>query len=125
MKKRLFITIAILIIGSVFVLSQDGEAGSGTVWTIISFIMTAIAALFARVWSVVNKKLGKAAVFSKEALDVGIAANDIVQHAKISLEDDKFDAVEIKGFTTKAQYLRVQVDELVAAFKDLFKKDPQ
>ncbi len=124
MKKvaLVFVMLAVLAIPAI---CQDGETEkTSVIWMIISFVTTALAGMFAKVASAIKKKMGKAATFSKETLDVAMAANDIVQHTKLSLEDDKFDDVEIKAFKTKAAYLGVQVKEMLAAFKDIFQKAP-
>ena len=121
-KVALVLVLAILAIP---VFCQDGDTEkTSIIWMIISFVTTALAGMFARVATLIKKKMGKAAIFSKETLDVAMAANDIVQHTKLSLEDDKFDDVEIKAFKTKAAYLGLQVKEMLAAFKDIFKKAP-
>ena len=121
-KVTLVFVLAIL---AVPVFCQDGDTEkTSIIWMIISFVTTALAGMFAKVASAIKKKMGKAATFSKEALDVAMAANDIVQHTKLSLEDDKFDDVEIKAFKTKAAYLGLQVKEMLAAFMDIFQKAP-
>ncbi len=122
--KKAFLFVLLLIIFAVPILAQDGDGGNGAIWTVISFIMTAIATLFGKAWQVVKKKAAKAAVFSKESLDVAMAANDIVQHTNKSMEDGKLDATEIKAFGPKAKHLQLQIEEMGAAFKALFKKDP-
>ena len=121
-KVALVFVLAIL---AVPVFCQDGDTEkTSVIWMIISFVTTALAGMFAKVASAIKKKMGKVAAFSKETLDVALAANDIVQHTKQSLEDDKFDDAEIKGFKTKAAHLGLQVKEMLAAFKDIFQKAP-
>ena len=124
MKKvaLVFVMLAVLAIPAI---CQDGETEkSSVIWTILTFVMTAVAGLLGKVSIAIKKKFGKAAIFSKETLDVAMAANDMVQHTKLSLEDDKFDEAEIKGFKTKAAHLGLQVKEMLAAFKDIFQKAP-
>lgn len=123
--KKVFFILVFMTVAVVTIHAQDGDSEkTSVIWMIISFVTTALAGVFAKAASAIKKKMGKAAIFSKETLDVAMAANDIVQHTKLSLEDDKFDDVEIKAFKTKAAYLGLQVKEMLAAFKDIFKKAP-
>ncbi len=123
--KKVFFVLVFMTVAVVTIHAQDGDSEkTSVIWMIISFVTTALAGVFAKAASAIKKKMGKAAIFSKETLDVAMAANDIVQHTKLSLEDDKFDDVEIKAFKTKAAYLGLQVKEMLAAFKDIFKKAP-
>ena len=80
------------------------------VWTIVTIVLGAVAALFGTFWGKVKGKLGQIIVAGKEFADVGIAL-------KNALEDDKITPEEKEN-------IKKEWDEALAAFKKLIGKKP-
>jgi len=80
------------------------------VWTVVTIVLGAIAALFGTFWGKVKGKLGQVVIAGKEFADVGIALKD-------ALEDDKITQEEKEN-------IKKEWGEALAAFKKLIGKEP-
>ncbi len=125
MKKRLFIVVSLLILCAIPILAREGGPLENVNWdTVIKVVFGFIMTVFGGLARWFKLKSGKMADFSKQSMEAAMAANDLVQHHKLAIEDGDLSKKELEGYVPKAQKVAKETGEAIAAFKTLFKKDP-
>ena len=120
--KKIFVLFALLILFAVPILAQDGTGLD--VGGILSIVFGLLMTVFGGVARWFRNKSNKMASFSKESMEALIASNDLVQHHKMAIADEKLTKEELDGYVLKAKAVGKETGEAIQAFRVLFKKEP-
>ena len=89
---------------------------------ILSAILAGVSAVFAKAWTKIKGKLGKALALLVEATDVVNQGKVISEKAVAALEDDKITAEEIAELKGEIEKLKTELSEVKEAWTELVEK---
>ena len=119
--KKFILLFVIVICFTISISAQDGSGVDigGILTTVFGILMT----LFGGVAAWFKRKSNKLANFGLQAMELTVKANDLLQHHKKAIEDDKLTREELLGYKDKAIGVAKEAGDVTQAFKALFKKD--